>query len=252
MAHKQRTPFTLKSGNAAAFKNMGSSPVQQNIFSDRPGYDAKAKRAKFKSDVGEFVGGIHDKLQQFGEYTSPDAIKARREARLNKKAEVNNVAEKSTPISPSDAKEAMGAFNPTPPEPPKQNKTYIMADESNNTPSPKVKVRRGALEQQIIKTAEKPGKGIGPWQATKFPKMNTELKLSKTFNTKATTTEKTDKVKTKKVRNKPKPGESQYQADVRVAAEERRASRIAKKEAEQIKLAEPVDLTKQTGLGPRV
>jgi hypothetical protein len=194
-----------------------------------------------------------------------DQMDAARARKNTKKAKVDNVAEKSTPISPSDAKKAMGAFNTPPPEPPEQKmklshnsvaikgyKTYIIADESNNTPSPKVKVRRGALEQQIIKTAEKPGKGIGPWQATKFPKMNTELKLSKTFNTKAATTEKTDKVKTKKVRNKPKPGESQYQADVRVAAEERRASRIAKKEAEQIKLAEPVDLTKQTGLGPRV
>jgi hypothetical protein len=288
MAHKQRTPFTLKSGNAAAFKNMGSySPMMQT---DATTTTKKTGLGKLLGDVKSLVQNVGTKLKE-----GKDAADARRQkanttltgldrmerqgksqyqldqmdaarARKNtKKAKVDNVAEKSTPISPSDAKKAMGAFNTPPPEPPEQKmklshnsvaikgyKTYIIADESNNTPSPKVKVRRGALEQQIIKTAEKPGKGIGPWQATKFPKMNTELKLSKTFNTKAATTEKTDKVKTKKVRNKPKPGESQYQADVRVAAEERRASRIAKKEAEQIKLAEPVDLTKQTGLGPRV
>ena len=84
--------FKMRSGNGPLnFKSMGSSPVQKNIFSDRPGYKEKVaeKRAKFRSDVGEFVGGlrkagqdVHEKLQKAGEYMSADAIRARRDARI--------------------------------------------------------------------------------------------------------------------------------------------------------------------------
>ena len=92
-----KSGFKMRSGNGPLkFKSMGSSPVKQNIFSDRPGYKEKVaeKRAKFRSDVGEFVGGlrkagqdVHEKLQKAGEYMSADAIRARRDARIAKKSE---------------------------------------------------------------------------------------------------------------------------------------------------------------------
>jgi hypothetical protein len=37
MAHKQRTPFTLKSGNKTSFKAMGSSPMQIRFASPEAG-----------------------------------------------------------------------------------------------------------------------------------------------------------------------------------------------------------------------
>jgi hypothetical protein len=37
MAHRQRTPFTLKSGNKTSFKAMGSSPMQIRFASPEAG-----------------------------------------------------------------------------------------------------------------------------------------------------------------------------------------------------------------------
>jgi hypothetical protein len=57
MAHKQRTPFTLKSGNSIPFKAMGSSPVKnKSILSGVENINeflVSSKKAKNKSNEAE-------------------------------------------------------------------------------------------------------------------------------------------------------------------------------------------------------
>ena len=63
MAHKQRTPFTLKSGNATAFKNMGSySPMMQAgaTTTDAP----KTGLGKLLDDVKSLVQNVGGKLKE--------------------------------------------------------------------------------------------------------------------------------------------------------------------------------------------
>ena len=55
MAHKQRTPFTLKSGNKTSFKAMGSSPIQMSFVSP----EAAAKHGGHNSDKLLPQGGIN-------------------------------------------------------------------------------------------------------------------------------------------------------------------------------------------------
>ena len=274
-----RTPFKMKSGNATPFKQMGSSPVKQNIFKGREGYDPAAKRAKFKADITAFGQGlkkagkdIKGKVDKAATYISSDAVRARREAKINKgkTAEVKSV--KSKPISPSEARTAMTAFSTKPPTPPKQQKTYVTADESKNTPSPKIKVKSnepGLLEQQIIKTSEKPGRGIGPRQATKFPKLNTKINITDQSkldlsgnvvkkNPLAITPKKVTTPKkattSKKVKNKRKAGESQYQANIRARKENSARMKKIKKELaaslKDNKDNKKVNLERKKGGGP--
>ena len=63
MAHKQRTPFTLKSGNATAFKNMGSySPMMQAgaTTTDAP----KTGLGKLLDDVKSLVQNVGGELKE--------------------------------------------------------------------------------------------------------------------------------------------------------------------------------------------
>jgi hypothetical protein len=57
MAHKQRTPFTLKSGNSIPFKAMGSSPVKnKSILSGIENINeflVNSEKAKNKSNEAE-------------------------------------------------------------------------------------------------------------------------------------------------------------------------------------------------------
>jgi hypothetical protein len=72
MAHKQRTPFTLKSGNAAAFKNMGSySPMMQT---DATTTTKKTGLGKLLGDVKSLVQNVGTKLKE-----GKDAADARRQ-----------------------------------------------------------------------------------------------------------------------------------------------------------------------------
>ena len=282
-----RTPFRMKSGNTTPFKQMGSSPVKRNIFSDRPGYKEKVaeKRAKFKTLGTEFGQGlkkagkdIKSKVDKVATYISSDAVRARREARINKGTTAGVKAGKkgevkSAPISPSEARAAMTAFSTKPPTPPKQQKTYVKADESKNTPSwgfisevksndpyvkadeskntpsPKIKVKSnepGLLEQQITKTATAKAKTakakterfIGPKQATTPKKVTTPKK--------ATTS--------KKVKNKRKAGESQYQANIRARKENSARMKKIKKELaaslKDNKDNKKVNLERKKGGGP--
>ena len=70
--------------NGSGFK-MNKSPLTKNIFKGREGYDPAAKRAKLKSDVQGFVGGIKkgvkavdNKLQRVGKFLSSESIRDRK------------------------------------------------------------------------------------------------------------------------------------------------------------------------------
>ena len=148
----------MKSDNGPLkFKNMGSSPVQRNIFSDRPGYKEKVaeKRAKFRSDVGEFLGGlqkagkdIKSKVDKAAMYISSDAVKARRKTSLANK----NKIKKQKAIDTYNAKEKIRTDAET--------KTF-RAKQAAET----VKYRKDLA----VKVSNKE-KGIGPKQVNKGKK----------------------------------------------------------------------------------
>ena len=65
MAHKQRTPFTLKSGNATAFKNMGSySPMMQTDAPITGATTTKTGLGKLLDDVKSLVQNVGGKLKE--------------------------------------------------------------------------------------------------------------------------------------------------------------------------------------------
>jgi hypothetical protein len=65
MARKQRTPFTLKSGNATAFKNMGSySPMMQTDATTTGATTTKTGLGKLLDDVKSLVQNVGGKLKE--------------------------------------------------------------------------------------------------------------------------------------------------------------------------------------------
>jgi hypothetical protein len=65
MARKQRTPFTLKSGNATAFKNMGSySPMMQADAPTTGATTTKTGLGKLLDDVKSLVQNVGGKLKE--------------------------------------------------------------------------------------------------------------------------------------------------------------------------------------------
>jgi hypothetical protein len=84
MAHKQRTPFTLKSGNAAAFKNMGSySPMMQT----------DATTTTKKTGLGKLLGDVKSLVQNVG-----TKLKEGRAAAISKKKDRKEVDSKRTGV----------------------------------------------------------------------------------------------------------------------------------------------------------
>jgi hypothetical protein len=84
MAHKQRTPFTLKSGNAAAFKNMGSySPMMQT----------DATTTTKKTGLGKLLGDVKSLVQNVG-----TKLKEGRAAAISKEKDRKEVDSKRTGV----------------------------------------------------------------------------------------------------------------------------------------------------------
>ena len=84
MAHKQRTPFTLKSGNATAFKNMGSySPMMQT----------DATTTTKKTGLGKLLGDVKSLVQNVG-----TKLKEGRAAAISKEKDRKEVDSKRTGV----------------------------------------------------------------------------------------------------------------------------------------------------------
>jgi len=97
--------------NGSGFK-MNKSPLTKNIFKGREGYDPAARRAKLKSDVQGFVGGIKkgvkavdNKLQRVGKFLSSESIRDRKSktsSEVIKKTTTNNNIKNATKNNPTD------------------------------------------------------------------------------------------------------------------------------------------------------
>ena len=145
--------------NGSGFK-MNKSPLTKNIFKGREGYDPAARRAKLKSDVQEFVGGIKkgvkavdNKLQRVGEFLSSKSIKGRKSSsKVNK---VSKVSKSKKPGEFTTQKKLEGKLVPNQEFMKKKVnktqakdinapnvKTYVKVDESKNSPSPRIPVAK--------------------------------------------------------------------------------------------------------------
>jgi hypothetical protein len=108
MAHKQRTPFTLKSGNAAAFKNMGSSsPLEQNIFNKN-----KPKKDLADTKIGKGVKQFFSDLKGASKVDVPRKIVSDLSATSKKVSNtVKNVGTKvATDVSNLAKTDVIGQF----------------------------------------------------------------------------------------------------------------------------------------------
>ena len=119
MAHKQRTPFTLKSGNATAFKNMGSHSPMMKVDATTADATTTIKKTglgKLPDDVKSLGKGVLDVTKgvlggtsdALGKIVAPIDDKLNEIKKSNKeKNNKRNIKKGNTKVNESGEKVAM-------------------------------------------------------------------------------------------------------------------------------------------------